>query len=171
MHSLSEKETHLRTAVLLYAYRKLVPRCILGLGIMLTLLVTASCARQTNEINATLGKEFQLAIGQSASIAGENLKIRFIEIVSDSRCPQGAVCIWAGEAKCRIEIEYSGVVYREVFTEPGLSPPPRTDFQKYEITFNLLPYPQVGKETQGGDYRLSLVFNKKPALTSLKLDF
>ena len=51
-----------------------------------------------NEVS--LDKEFSLSPGQSTMIAGENLAIKFIEVISDGRCPKGAICVWAGEARC-----------------------------------------------------------------------
>jgi len=112
-----------------------------------------------NEIS--LGQEFTLPIGQSVSVSGENMAIKFVEVVSDSRCPQGATCIWAGEASCQVEITTSGSTYRKMLTQPGLSGPSQTDFQGYEITFDLQPYPQVGKEIENKDCRLQLKINKK----------
>ncbi|OGO37514.1 MAG: hypothetical protein A2147_03110 [Chloroflexi bacterium RBG_16_57_8] len=49
------------------------------------LLVLAGCAPQPAETVVGLGQEFTLAIGQAASIAGEQLKIRFVDVISDSR--------------------------------------------------------------------------------------
>jgi hypothetical protein len=111
-------------------------------------------------INATLGEEIALALGQSASISGEDLEVRFVEVVSDSRCPEGAICIWAGEASCLLEITESGSIYRKVLTQLGRSEPSPTDFQDYEITFDLRPYPQLGKEIESEDYRLQLTISK-----------
>ena len=49
-----------------------------------------------NEVN--LDQEFSLSPAQSVTIAGENLVIKFIEVISDSRCPAGGICVWPGEA-------------------------------------------------------------------------
>ena len=125
------------------------------------LVLLSGCARQPGEIKAVLGEEITLAIGQDASIAGEQFEVRFIEVISDSRCPKGATCIWAGEASCLIEITDSGSAYRKVLTQPGLSGPSQTDFQEYEITFDLRPYPQVEKEIKSEEYRLQLEIGKK----------
>ena len=38
-----------------------------------------------NEVN--LDQEFSLSPGQSTMIKGENLVIKFIEVISDGRCP------------------------------------------------------------------------------------
>jgi hypothetical protein len=40
-----------------------------------------------NEVN--LDQEFSLSPGQSTMIKGENLVIKFIEVISDGRCPRG----------------------------------------------------------------------------------
>jgi hypothetical protein len=135
--------------------------CFFILAAVLVLPLMAGCLGQPNEINANFGQEFSLDIGQSASIAGDELDLRFLEVLNDSRCPEGAVCIWAGEATCLVEITYAGYLYREELTQPGLSEPFTTEFQEYEITFDLLPYPQEGEQIQNKDYRLQLLVNKK----------
>jgi len=40
-----------------------------------------------NEVS--LDQEFSLSAGQRTMIAGENLAIKFIEVISDGRCPTG----------------------------------------------------------------------------------
>ncbi len=124
------------------------------------LIVLFGCSKPTVK-EVSLGQEFTLSTGQSIMIAGENVAIKFVEVISDSRCPRGATCIWAGEASCLIEITNSESTYRKVLTQPGLSGPFQTDFQEYEITFDLQPYPQVGQETENKDYHLQLEIGKK----------
>ena len=130
-------------------------------AIVLSALVLPGCTKPTGT-EAGLGKEFSLSIGQSATVTGENLSVKFIEVVSDSRCPTGATCIWAGEASSLVEITTSGSTYSKVLTQPGLSGPSQTDFLKYQITYNLQPYPQAGREAKKGDYSLHLIFNMAP---------
>jgi hypothetical protein len=55
-----------------------------------------------NEV--ALDQEFSLSPGQNTMIRGENLVIKLVEVISDGRCPRGAICIWPGEANCIIEI-------------------------------------------------------------------
>ena len=109
-----------------------------------------------------LGQEFSLSPSQSTVIAGENLAIKFIEVISDGRCPRGAICIWTGEASCLIEITiHSESTSRKVLTQPGLSGPSKTIFANYEIMFDLQPYPEVGKAPDKKNYRLRLVIRIK----------
>jgi hypothetical protein len=126
----------------------------------LIMIILPGCAGPAADVNAALGERFTLSIGQSAVIADEGLKIKFIEVVGDSRCPQGVQCIWAGEASALIEITYSGSTYRKVLTQPGASESTTTDFGIYEIAFSLQPYPQAGKEIDAKDYRLQLQVDK-----------
>jgi hypothetical protein len=125
------------------------------------ILLFSGCAGQTSEIKVNLGEKFSLAIGQGASVTGENLKIHFKEVTADSRCPQGVTCIWAGEASSLIEITYLETTYSKVLTQPGLSEPSQTDFQQYEIIFDLQPYPQKGERIENKDYRLQLEISRK----------
>ncbi len=123
------------------------------------LIVLFGCSKPTeNEVG--LEQEFTLSIGQSAVVVGENFSIKFVEVISDSRCPKGATCIWAGEASCLIEITDSESTYRKVLTQSGLSGPSNTSFTNYEITFDLQPYPEMGKEINKKDYHLRLVISK-----------
>ena len=115
-----------------------------------------------NEV--ALDQKFSLHIGQSTTIAGENLTIKYIEVISDGRCPRGAICIWPGEASCLIEVTaHSGSSYRKVLTQPGISGSSKSDFANYKITFDLQPYPEVGKAPDKKGYHLQLVISKKSA--------
>jgi hypothetical protein len=50
------------------------------------------------------GESFVLALGESASLRGENLSVRFVSMLEDSRCPRDVQCIRAGNAGIRLEI-------------------------------------------------------------------
>lgn len=55
-------------------------------------------------------------IGQIADLGG-GLRVRPLEVVEDSRCPQNARCIWAGRLRVRVAVE--GVGEREVTLDEG----------------------------------------------------
>jgi len=141
-------------------------RYILIALLALSLLWSAGCTNQPEEIAVDLGQHSSLAIGQRASIKGEELKIEFVEVVADSRCPTGATCVWQGEVTCLVGITYFESLNRKALTQPGLTgEPSQTDFKDYEIAFNVEPYPVVGKEIKDSDYRLQLTVDKKPTLS------
>jgi hypothetical protein len=108
-----------------------------------------------------LGQEFSLRIGESASIKGEELQVRFLEVTEDSRCPTGVVCIWEGRVSGLLEIAYRESLHRAELTEPGLTSwPPEYPFNEYKIAYHVEPYPQAGIEIAVEDYRLVLRISK-----------
>jgi hypothetical protein len=58
------------------------------------------------------GQPFDLAVGGSARVTGPIAVITFVAVVEDSRCPVGSlvVCVWAGNARVRLQVEQSGTV-------------------------------------------------------------
>jgi heat shock protein HslJ len=136
---------------------------------MLILLFSYGCTSQTHEVEAYLGQEFDLHIGQTALIEDEQIKLKFVEVVTDSRCAKGATCIWQGEVTCIIEITYFESLHRKTLTQPGLTQGPSRDvFKEYSITFNVQPYPELGKDIKTNEYRLQLVIEKNPMLEDSK---
>jgi len=55
---------------------------------------------------ASLDREFRIAFGQTIAIERTDLEITFDD-VSDSRCPQDAVCVWAGSAHVVLKVKSS----------------------------------------------------------------
>ena len=116
-------------------------------------LVVAGCSSNA----VSLGQEFSLQIGESATIRGEKLQVRFLEVTEDSRCPTGVVCIWEGRVSCLVEITYRESLHQVELTEPGLTSwPPENTFKEYKIAYHVEPYPQAGTEIAAEEYRLAL---------------
>lgn len=49
------------------------------------------------------------------------LKIKLLEVVEDSRCPEGAQCIWAGNAKIKVLID-NGTTKQEFVMNTNTGP-------------------------------------------------
>jgi hypothetical protein len=64
-------------------------------------------------------------IGQTADL-GNGLRVRPLEVVEDSRCPQNARCVWAGRLRVRVNVE--GVGEREVILDETAVETPRGSF-------------------------------------------
>ena len=136
------------------------------LAALLLLLLLAACGGEAGEVKANLGQEFSLSMGQTASIQDEALKLKFLEVISDSRCPKDVTCVWQGQASCLVEITYLESLYKVTLVQPGLpEEPSQIDFKEYVIKFDLTPYPEAGKEIKKNDYQLQLVVTR-PLLTS-----
>jgi hypothetical protein len=137
---------------------------IVTLSLIILLPAAAfSCSSSVAEENvqAKLGEEFVLKVGQTAEIENEYLSIQFLEVTADSRCPQYAKCITAGEAKCRMQMTIVDSPAEMTLTQPGGSAATGSDyFINYKISFVLNPYPEVGKEIASSDYWLSITITK-----------
>lgn len=123
---------------------------VLGLG-----LIASACGSEP-EVIARLDQDFILKVGQSALIETEGLEIKFVEVVSDSRCPTGVTCVWAGEATALVNIKYRDTGYSKHLVQPGHGEEGKADFLNYELKFDVQPYPRAGEKTDKKDYRLQL---------------
>ncbi|MGV3524305.1 MAG: hypothetical protein ACO1RX_08775 [Candidatus Sericytochromatia bacterium] len=67
-------------------------------------LASSAVSLETLPIRA--GYAFELQLKQSAYLAEEKLNVQFEALLSDSRCPTGQICSWAGEAEMLLKIEF-----------------------------------------------------------------
>lgn len=65
------------------------------------------------------------SIGEVADLGG-GLRVRPLEVIEDSRCPQNARCVWAGRLRLRVAI--ANVGDREVTLDQGAEQTPRGSF-------------------------------------------
>jgi hypothetical protein len=140
----------------------MMTKYVMAIFTAIALLISTACGKPA-PLEARLDVEFTLSPGQMANIATENLSLKFVELVSDSRCPTGATCIWAGEASCLLEITTAQSTYQKVLTQSGGSVS-KSVVGDYEISFAVEPYPEMGKQIDKKDYRLKLTV-KKAALS------
>jgi hypothetical protein len=68
----------------------------LCLAAFLTIALGVSGCSGLGRSQVRLNEELSLSLGQRTSVEGENLEVKFVEVVEDSRCPRGVTCIWAG---------------------------------------------------------------------------
>jgi len=129
---------------------------------LLAIVLTAfGCGGGSGTVQSRLSEEFSLFRGQRASIAGENLEIRFQEVTEDSRCPSNVTCIWAGRVTCMVELKQAGSSYRMALTESGLtSEYSKETYEGYELAFHVTPYPVAGQKIAKDEYRLHLIVSK-----------
>ena len=90
--------------------------------------------------------------GKQAVAKRSKLKIKFVSVVEDSRCPVGAQCVWAGNARIKVEISVPKGEKKtfEINTETG---PKGDQIGGYAVTLDsLTPYPNASKPTDPKKY-------------------
>ena len=78
-------------------------------SILLLGCVLLSACTSGTAIEPTIDESFVLAQGETAVIAARNMEITFVDVPEDSRCPDDAVCVWAGNALVQLEVVRDGV--------------------------------------------------------------
>lgn len=150
-------------------HRTLLQRLSVWAAVLLLLVaasqILAACAVRSVDLTADIGQAIVLEPDQKVAIKGEPLEIRLVKIVSDSRCPKGANCIWAGEVSSQIEITYQNQTKSMILTQSGGSDVSTSTFMTYTFAFSVDPYPELNKTIKAADYRLNLTVTKEPALT------
>ena len=106
-----------------------------------------------------LDRDFTLGGGQEASVDG--LRVRFTDVLEDSRCPARVACFWSGQARLTVVAQAEGdpptAVEFNTNPAPGLSVSSGR-VGEYTVTMRSLePYPQTPEDvTPLEDYRLTL---------------
>ncbi|MEZ5971734.1 MAG: hypothetical protein R3C31_08025 [Hyphomonadaceae bacterium] len=72
-----------------------------------------------------------VGIGETADL-GNGLRVRPLEVLEDSRCPQNARCVWAGRLRLRVNIE--GVGEREIEDNSDAVQTPRGTFSLVAVS-------------------------------------
>ncbi len=131
---------------------------------VLAFVVIASllCSFIACGVKSSLGQEFSLAIGQSATITGENLKITFKEVLEDSRCARDVTCIQAGRIVSLVGITEDGTSQEVILIQPGMTDQHAEEtYSDYRFTFGVEPYPEeADKQIKSSEYRLLLTINR-----------
>ncbi len=114
------------------------------------------------------GNERVLRVGETLRY-DSGLKITFLAVRNDSRCPINARCTWAGDAEVVLRVKAGNQAARTVSIHTNLKPrkvvipanvfaPGMTGISKSYIIgiAELTPQPEAGKKTLQSDHRLKL---------------
>lgn len=110
--------------------------------------------------NVSLDQPFELRVGRSATVTGEGLTVSFQAVPSDSRCPTGVQCVWAGNAVVQVVLSKDGKAFgAELNTNLE---PTSVDYLNYNVALvSLTPYPTAnGGSISQSQYRATFVVTK-----------
>jgi hypothetical protein len=114
-----------------------------------------SAALEAREVGA--GEPFALAFGERATLAGSERRVRFVELLEDSRCPAGATCIQAGRVRVQLAVQRADgePTAVELGDEEGSR---RASAGGLELELLAVePTPRSGEATPAADYVVTLV--------------
>lgn len=100
--------------------------------------------------------------GHEKPLDQDGIKIRFLAVTEDSRCPKGVNCVWAGVARVKLEVSKAGgksCVF-EVNTNEKNKP---AVFDGLEIRLEKLdPYPSNGRTIDADEYVATFSIQRDP---------
>jgi len=124
---------------------------------------TPSNTSGDQEDSVALGERFYLRINDVAYIKSEDIKVEFVDVVEDSRCPADVVCIWSGQVNILVSISKNGEDLGNlnlISAGEGDERAAQT-FDGYSITLlDVDPYPISTQEIEIFDYLIALLVEK-----------
>jgi hypothetical protein len=113
---------------------------------------------------ARVGREFKIKAGRTVTLKGEGLRLRFVRVAADSRCPEGVECVWAGNAEVLIEVGAKNGRRKSVLrlnTNASPERPAEVKYGRYTVKLvELSPYPREGRRLAAGAYTVTLLVVK-----------
>lgn len=102
-----------------------------------------------------------LCLGDSMQLGDKSIK--FKKVVSDSRCPKGVTCVWAGEVKVLVEFYEDGKFKGEkIITGSNISIEEFFSIKDIVIkTLGVSPYPEINKKISPEEYSLHIKISEK----------
>ncbi|MCI5222765.1 MAG: hypothetical protein D3924_08870 [Candidatus Electrothrix sp. AR4] len=123
------------------------------------LIALVGCTTQINRSDVEYPLTVELKRGASRMV-NSDLTVRFVSVTSDSRCPTGVQCAWAGNAE--VELELTGSATETVRLNTGAQFPRTELYQGYSITLlELKPYPTEGRRIDASSYVAVLSVDKE----------
>ena len=120
------------------------------------LLIATGCDEKAPAApSVPLNQQFALAPGEAATIEDSRVRIEFVRVSGDSRCPADAVCIQGGDALVHIRAADGGSSEYELHT--GDESRAAINHAGFRIELvNLQPYPFSSRTIQPEEYRAML---------------
>ena len=93
--------------------------------------------------------------GEHVVVQSQGLFIKFKAVDGDSRCPEGAMCIWAGNAKIVLLVSQEDIALN-TYLDPKLA-----TYSNYTIRLVMLnPYPRLNGPIDPKEYVAMLVVTR-----------
>ena len=136
-------------------------------SVVITIALTVGCGLTASspngpspatDIDASLGREFDVRAGGAARISSEPLTITFERVVADSRCPADTTCVFEGDATVRLVLEGANAERLTLDLHTQANGPREGAFQKYRLRLvRLAPVLQNNSQIPFDQYVATLI--------------
>jgi hypothetical protein len=142
-------------------------RRLLAVAALVAALVGCQASRQAqaDPVEFRLGQEFSIGGGQEAVFGDGDLRVRFAELLEDSRCPTEVECFWTGQARIAVVVQAVGSPQQTVYF--NTNPAPSENVQTatsgpYTVDLKSLdPYPKAPHDPISfTDYKATLLVRR-----------
>lgn len=100
--------------------------------------------------------DIELKYGECKTVYGQST-LCFDTVLEDSRCPDGAVCVWEGNAKVQLALSGIGMGKHSIELNTNQSFPTDTTINHLNISLvNVVPYPDINTVIKPEDYKVTL---------------
>jgi hypothetical protein len=135
--------------------RTTLPMLLLG-----SLFLGTGCTEKSPVGPAHLDERFTLAPGEAAAVRGTSLRVTFLQVTGDSRCPADAFCIQGGDAIVHVRARDGGTAAYELHT--GNQTRSAAVHDGFRITLEqLAPYPFSSRTIAPEEYRATLTVSRR----------
>jgi hypothetical protein len=130
-------------------------------ALMICLLCVTACD-ENSPLGPTvaLNERFTLAPGEAVVVDEADLRVQFVQVTGDSRCPADALCIQGGDAIVQIRASEDGDS-TVLGLHTGDTSQASAMYRDARITLvELWPYPFSSRTIDAGDYRATLTVTR-----------
>ncbi len=99
---------------------------------------------------------FTMQPGQAVDVAGSDLRLTFVRVTRDSRCPTNVNCIWAGNAAVEIEARRPGATETIVLNTLDGATEGVAGSNRIRL-LSVMPVPVTTQPITASDYRVTLM--------------
>ena len=112
---------------------------------------------------AQLDREFTLKAGEQVTLKRTRLRIKFVTVENDSRCPKDVTCVWAGNAAVRFQLSVGRRSKTVTLNTSGNATFVReVEYQGYKVKLvDLSPSPLSKQKIAASAYTATLLVSKK----------
>jgi hypothetical protein len=135
------------------------PRNMRGLALVFCLLAATACDEKSpTGPTIPLNQQFILAPGEAALVEGAEVRLQFVQVTGDSRCPADAICIQGGDAIVHVRVLDTGGSGTNYELHTGDAARAVVTHRQVRIELlELAPYPFSSRTISPGEYRATLM--------------